>query len=129
MLQTWNKSIFAGVRAQLLNAAMSFLHRERKGEAFDSQLVIGVRQSFGKLIIMKGLKSLSLFLVNLCTDSNNKLQIYLEFFEKEYVDKTKEFYSSHSHQHLSENGVQNYMKYVSSVILTLFEYYIFNPLG
>ena len=48
MLQTWNKSIFAGVCAQLLNAAMSFLLRERKGEAFDSQLVIGVRQSFGK---------------------------------------------------------------------------------
>ena len=47
MLQTWNKSIFAGVRSQLLTAAMSFVLRERSGEVFDSQLVIGVRQSFG----------------------------------------------------------------------------------
>ena len=112
MLQTWNKSIFAGVRAQLLNAAMSFLLRERKGEAFDSQLVIGVRQSFGKLVMLERSDEF-LSLVNLCTDSNNKLQIYLEFFEKEYIEKTQDFYSSHSHQHLSENGVQNYMKYVS----------------
>ena len=48
MLQTWNGSIFKDVRSQLLTAAMSFLHRERSGEAYDAQLVIGVRQSFGK---------------------------------------------------------------------------------
>jgi cullin-5 len=28
---------------------MKLLHAERNGEAFDSQLVIGVRESYGKL--------------------------------------------------------------------------------
>ena len=60
-----------------------------------------------------------LFLVNLCTDSSNKLQIYLEYFEKSYIDETREFYASCSQQYLSDNGVQNYMRYVSDDILSL----------
>ena len=52
-------------------------------------------------------------LVNLCTDFTNKLQIYLEYFEKAYLDATREFYTSNGQQYLADNGVQNYMKYVS----------------
>jgi hypothetical protein len=47
MLHSWNSSIFSNVRDRLLSAAMKFLYAERSGEAFDSQLVIGVRESFG----------------------------------------------------------------------------------
>ena len=47
MLQTWSKSIFTGVRSQLLSAAMAFLLKERSGEPFDPNLVTGVRESFG----------------------------------------------------------------------------------
>ena len=36
------------VREKLLSASMKLLYAERSGEAFDSQLVIGVRQSFGE---------------------------------------------------------------------------------
>ena len=31
-------------------AAMKFLYAERNGEAFDSQLVVGVRESFGESV-------------------------------------------------------------------------------
>ncbi len=48
MLERWNSLIFDNVREKLLAAAMEFLYDERSGEAFDSQLVIGVRESFGK---------------------------------------------------------------------------------
>ena len=48
MLQSWNNLIFDNVRDRLLSAAMKFLYDERSGEAFDSQLVIGVRESFGQ---------------------------------------------------------------------------------
>lgn len=48
MLQSWNNSIFSNVRDKLLLAAMKFLYSERNGEAFDSQLVVGVRESFGE---------------------------------------------------------------------------------
>lgn len=51
MLQSWNGLIFENVRDKLLSAAMKFLFDERSGEAFDSQLVIGVRESFGELVM------------------------------------------------------------------------------
>ena len=53
MLQSWNNSIFLNVRDKLLLAAMKFLYAERNGEAFDSQLVIGVRESFGESAILR----------------------------------------------------------------------------
>lgn len=48
MLERWNSLIFENVREKLLDAAMEFLYNERSGEAFESQLVIGVRESFGE---------------------------------------------------------------------------------
>ncbi len=41
------------------NSAMRLVHNERNGEAFDSQLVIGVRESY----------------VNLCSNTQDKLQV------------------------------------------------------
>ena len=41
-------------------SAMKLVHNERNGEAFDSQLVIGVRESY----------------VNLCSNPMDRLQIY-----------------------------------------------------
>ena len=52
--------------------------------------------------------------VNLSTEVTNKLRIYQEHFEKQYIDSTTEFYTVHGRAYLSENGVQNYMSYVSA---------------
>ena len=52
MLERWNNLIFENVRDKLLFAAMKFLFNERSGEAFDSQLVVGVRESFGELVAL-----------------------------------------------------------------------------
>lgn len=48
MLDTWNESIFSNIKSRLQDSAMKLVHAERQGEAFDSQLVIGVRESYGK---------------------------------------------------------------------------------
>ena len=49
---------------------MKLIHAERNGDAFDSQLVIGVRESY----------------VNLCSaDVGDKLEIYRENFEASYL--------------------------------------------
>lgn len=74
---------------------MKLVHNERNGEAFDSQLVIGVRESY----------------VNLCSNTEDKLQIYRENFEKSYIEATEQFYNVKAPEHLQQNGVQNYMKY------------------
>lgn len=47
MLETWNTKIFAPIGEKLLNATMRLIECERNGEAFDPQLVIGVRESYG----------------------------------------------------------------------------------
>lgn len=72
---------------------MKLVHSERNGEAFDSQLVIGVRESY----------------VNLCSNSSDRLQIYRENFEKAYLEATETFYRSKAPDYLESNGVQNYM--------------------
>ncbi|XP_016393420.1 cullin-5-like [Sinocyclocheilus rhinocerous] len=46
MLDTWNESIFSNIKNRLQDSAMKLVHAERLGEAFDSQLVIGVRESY-----------------------------------------------------------------------------------
>uniref|UniRef100_A0A8C1JPN9 Cullin-5 n=2 Tax=Cyprinus carpio TaxID=7962 RepID=A0A8C1JPN9_CYPCA len=96
MLDTWNESIFCNIKNRLQDSAMKLVHAERLGEAFDSQLVIGVRESY----------------VNLCSNADDKLQIYRENFEKAYLDSTERFYKTQAPSYLQQNGVQNYMKYL-----------------
>lgn len=56
---------------------------------------------------------LFLFAVNLCSNPEDKLQIYRDNFEKAYLDSTERFYRTQAPSYLQQNGVQNYMKYVS----------------
>lgn len=60
-----------------------------------------------------GLIPLSLA-VNLCSNADDRLQIYRENFEKAYLDSTERFYKTQAPSYLQQNGVQNYMKYVSA---------------
>ena len=50
--------------------------------------------------------------VNLSTDTVNKLRIYQENFEQVYISSAVDFYTAQASAYLSENGIQNYMKYV-----------------
>ncbi|KAL3243637.1 hypothetical protein MRX96_020226 [Rhipicephalus microplus] len=95
MLDTWNQSIFSTIKGRLQASAMKLVHAERMGETIDSQLVVGVRESY----------------VNLCSNPEDKLQIYRENFERAYIEATRQFYRAQAPQYLEENGVQNYMKY------------------
>lgn len=123
MLDSWNLSIFSNIKNRLQDSAMKLVHAERNGEAFDSQLVTGVRESYGAIIlhITLSLKHqlisfVSDFLcaVNLCSNSEDKLTIYMENFEKAYIDSTESFYKLKAPQYLEVNGVQNYMRYAES---------------
>jgi len=95
MLDSWNQSIFSNIKQRLQDSAMKLVHAERTGEAFDSQLVIGVRESY----------------VNLSSNTEDKLQIYRDNFERAYIEATEAFYRVQAPDHLKENGVQAYMKY------------------
>lgn len=77
MLDSWNRSIFMNVKDRLQESAMKLIQAERNGEAFDSQLVIGVRESY----------------VNLCSNNDDKLEIYRSNFENAYLQATSELNS------------------------------------
>jgi len=105
MLDMWNQSIFSNIKERLQNSAMKLVHNERNGEAFDSQLVIGVRESY----------------VNLCSNPQDKLLIYRENFERAYIEATEQFYSVKAPEQLgagnADNGAQgvySYMRYAES---------------
>ena len=63
MLDTWSRSIFSEIKYRLQNSAMKIIYSERIGEAFDSLLVVGVRESYGNNIII--LMKQSLFIIKL----------------------------------------------------------------
>ncbi|VDK66123.1 unnamed protein product [Onchocerca ochengi] len=98
MLNDWGKTIFVAIKHKLQNAAMRLVELERNGEAFDPQLVIGVRQSYVSL--------------NLSTEDS--LAVYKENFERAYVDDTERFYKFRAPQVLASEGVQSYMVYADT---------------
>ncbi|VDM96638.1 unnamed protein product [Thelazia callipaeda] len=98
MLNDWSETIFAAIKDKLQNAAMCLIESERNGEAFDPQLVIGVRQSY----------------VSLNVNDKDSLAVYRDNFERAYIDDTERFYRSYAPQVLSSEGVQNYMIYADT---------------
>lgn len=53
-------------------------------------------------------------LVNLCSNTDDKLSIYRENFEKAYIEATDDFYRVKAPEYLSANGVESYMKYAEN---------------
>lgn len=124
MLDSWNQSIFNDIKQRLQDSAMKLVYLERNGEAFDSQLVIGVRESYGEYAysfvknkLMYHSKQHTFFfyqltvLVNLCSNYDDKLQIYRDNFERAYIETTEAFYKAKAPEYLELHGVQNYMRY------------------
>lgn len=77
---------------------MKIVQAERNGDAYDAQLVIGVRDSF----------------VNLCSNQNDRLMIYREHFEEPYIRSTADFYRLKAQEQLLMNGVQAFMRYADT---------------
>ncbi|KAJ6636607.1 Cullin-5 [Pseudolycoriella hygida] len=99
MLESWNRSIFINIKHRLQDSAMKLIHAERNGDAFDSQLVIGVRESY----------------VNLCSaDVGDKLEIYRDNFEASYLEATTSFYRLKASEQLQACGVQHFMQYADA---------------
>jgi cullin-5 len=95
MYRIWNQQVLETIHSRLLSSAMELVLKERLGETIDSQLVVGVRQSF--VIYSHG--------------KINPLEAYEQYFEKQYIDSCREFYVPRALQILTDNGIFNYMAY------------------
>jgi cullin-5 len=49
--------------------------------------------------------------VNLCSNTEDKLQIYRENFERAYLEATETFYRQKAQEYLQAHGVEAYMRY------------------
>ncbi|KAL3101325.1 hypothetical protein niasHT_028081 [Heterodera trifolii] len=96
MLDYWNRHVFADISHRILNAAMGMVERERNRELVNSQMIVGVRESF----------------VELNVEADDPLQSYKERFERSYIEGTEQFYKCRTAQLLEHDGVLNYMVYV-----------------
>ncbi|KAH7947879.1 hypothetical protein HPB52_016457 [Rhipicephalus sanguineus] len=81
---------------------MKLVHAERMGEAIDSQLVVGVRESY----------------VNLCSNPEDKLQIYRENFERAYIEATRQYAEQKLKE--EEQRAAKYLESQSGVLVTAF---------
>lgn len=98
MLDSWNANIFCDIKDRLQESAMKIVHAERNGDAYDSLLVIGVRESY----------------VNLSSNMEDKLQIYRDYFEAAYLKATASFYRLKAAEQQQANGVLAFMKYADA---------------
>ncbi len=53
----------------------------------------------------------SLFLVSLKTDEKDKYKVYIENFERAYLNETTRFYKQKTGQYLAEHGILAYLHY------------------
>ncbi|VDD76139.1 unnamed protein product [Mesocestoides corti] len=95
MLDTWDVTIFEGIKQKLEDSAMKLVQDEREGAIINSALVIGVRESC----------------VNLSTTSTTKAWSYVEHFEAAYVKSMENFYRPRTSQFISQHGIRKYLGY------------------
>ncbi|TNN11332.1 Cullin-5 [Schistosoma japonicum] len=95
MLETWNSTIYESIKQKLLDSAIKLIQDERCGQVIDSQLVVGVRESC----------------VNLSTLSEKSFRIYVDNFEKAYIESTESFYRIRIEEYIREHGIRSYMQY------------------
>ena len=87
---------------------MKLVQAERNGESFDSQLVIGVRDSY----------------VSLKTDEKDKYKVYIENFERAYLNETTRFYKQKTGQYLTEYGILSYLHYADQKLKVKFCFFL-----
>jgi cullin-5 len=75
-------NFFQTIHTRLLDAGIELVKKERLGEAIDSGLVVGVRESF----------------VNYDHGKENPLEMYKNHFEARYIESCREFYTPRAAQ-------------------------------
>ncbi|KAM7539100.1 hypothetical protein Aperf_G00000049573 [Anoplocephala perfoliata] len=98
MLDTWDVTIFEGIKQKLEDSAMKLVQDEREGAIINSALVIGVRESC----------------VSLSATSTTKQWSYVDHFEAAYIKSMANFYRPRTTQYINQNGIRAYLKYAQT---------------
>uniref|UniRef100_T1J995 Cullin-5 n=1 Tax=Strigamia maritima TaxID=126957 RepID=T1J995_STRMM len=97
MLDEWKSIILSdNTTNHLRNSVMELIDNERNGRESHANLIITLSESY----------------IDVCTDSLDKLLVYRELFEMDYIESTRKFYQNLS-EYLAVNGVVKYMKHAN----------------
>jgi hypothetical protein len=64
------------------------------------------------------------FLVSLKTDDKDKYKVYIENFERAYLNETTRFYKQKAGQYLAEHGILSYLHYADQKLKVIFIFII-----
>jgi len=65
------------------------------------------------------------FLVSLKTDDKDKYKVYIENFERAYLNETTRFYKQKTGQYLTEHGILLYLHYADQKLKVIFVIFFF----
>ena len=124
-LVMWRDTVFQQVSKRVTRAALAMVEKERLGEPVDVSLLRAVRESFvelGRPQNVEAATSVTVPTSNTFQNSSNgvssglmgpNLTVYVDYFENDMVEATKQFYQKESATFLEQNPVTEYVKKVS----------------
>jgi cullin 1 len=97
-LVQWRKVLFEQVSGKVMDAVLKLVEKQRNGETIEHSQIKQVVDSFVSL----GLDESDM--------SRSTLEVYRFYFERPFLEATKEFYQVESKQFVAENSIVEYMK-------------------
>ena len=97
-LVTWKNEFFEHVQAKVMAAVLMLVEKQRNGETIEQGQIKSIVDSF----------------ISLGLDENDStkqsLDVYRFYFEKPFIDATRDYYQKESKSFVAENSVVEYMK-------------------
>ncbi|KAI8996992.1 Cullin [Pilobolus umbonatus] len=97
-LVSWKKYMFEYVNHNVIAAVLKLITKQRNGEMIETGLIKNVVESFVSLGLDHN------------DPSRSNLDVYRDYFEKDFLAATEVYYKTESEKFISENSIPDYMK-------------------
>ncbi|CEI94595.1 hypothetical protein RMCBS344292_08804 [Rhizopus microsporus] len=97
-LYSWKKYMFEYVHYNVISAVLKLIEKQRNGEIIETGLIKNVIDSFVSLGLDHN------------DSSKSNLDVYRNYFEKQFLEATEVYYKTESEKFITENSIPDYMK-------------------
>lgn len=115
-VMTWKQVIFDELNNNITSAILNLITQERNGEMITTKLVSGVVNSYIELGINEMEENVNLNLQPNARRVPSKLAVYKQYFEKRFIEDTRNYYTQESIDFVQRNSVTEYLKKVENRI-------------